>query len=214
MLWRNAAAVCLIAAMLVSVDTARAEPPGGIYRYEIRHPVYGRIGTYTNVIERSGPGVEVTTRIGVAVRFLFVVVYRLEAVRRERWRDGRLTAYESLTDDNGRKTRITGHAEGERFIIETPSGRIVAPGGVFPTNPWSVRITEAPATIAAETGVLRYATATGGDVEGISLGGRERKARRYRITGDMEHEIWFDEDDIPVKFTYGTDNGTIVFSLL
>ncbi|MEE8559428.1 MAG: DUF6134 family protein [Alphaproteobacteria bacterium] len=194
-------------------SAARANVPYGTYKYVINHPLYGDIGTFTNTISRDGGEVVVDTRLRVAVRLLFIVVYRLEADRREVWRDGRLAAYDSLTNDNGTDVRVAGRAEGEKFIIEGPQGRIEAPAGVHPSNPWSIGITRAGAVMAAETGRLPRVTVTGGEARTVKVGGREVKARRFRVTGDMELEIWFDRNDVAVRFAYASGGDRLVFTL-
>ena len=207
-------AFAALAAMTLAVGgEARANVPYGTYKYAINHPIHGDIGTFTNTIRREGDDVVVDARLRVAVRFLFIVVYRLEADRREVWRGGRLAAYHSVTNDNGADVKVKGRAEGDRFIIEGSKGRIEAPAGVHPTNPWSIGITRAPAVMAAETGTLPRVTATGGEERTVKLDGREVKARRFKITGDMELELWYDRNDVAVKFTYASGGDTIVFTL-
>lgn len=67
--------------------------------YTIKHPVYGEIGTYSNLIEPAADGgLTVTSRLDVTVTIIGITAHREHSLRHERWQDGRLVAFSSTTE--------------------------------------------------------------------------------------------------------------------
>src|SRR5690606_13076348 len=109
--------------------------PAGTYEYEVRHESLGKIGTYVNEISHEDGGIVVETEVDISAKILFVRVAREKAERRQFWKDGRLVSYKSVTRSGSKEAVTRGRAEGDRFILEGPRGRIEAPAGLFPINP-------------------------------------------------------------------------------
>lgn len=199
----------LLLLLLSGAPASAVAPPPGTYTYRIDHPDYGRIGTYSNRITREGDLTTVETQVRIAIKLAFVTVYRLEADRRETWRDGRLVAYSGVMEKNGKTTRIEGRAEGERFVIDGPKGRIVGPAGVWPANPWSPAIIDAEAIMATATGRLYEPRIRNDGEDSIEVDGRRLPARHYAIVTREPHEIWFDSAGRLLRFTT-VENGDVV----
>ncbi len=41
-----------------------------------------------------------------------------------------------------------------------------------------------------------------------------RTVRHFRVRGDMEQDIWYDDNDVPVKFIYSMGEDRVTFTLL
>ncbi len=207
-------ATVLIVAMALGLSGARAGAPSGTYEYAVHHPSYGDIGTFTNIVTHKGADeVVVDTKVRIAVKILFIVAHREVADRKEVWRNGRLMAYDSLTTKNGTAVAVKGRANGASFIIDGAEGRIEAPAAVHPSNPWSIAITEKKLLLATASGKLLKVEATAGDEESIGTGAKQVKARRFKVSGDMELDLWYDAKGVIVKFTYIDDGEPVEFTL-
>ncbi len=206
-------ALIVLAAVAFAIAPARAEAPPGTYQYAVHHPTYGDIGTFTNTVRHKGDEVIVNTRVRIAVTILFIVVHREEADRREVWRNGQLVSYDSLTKKNGKRLAVKGRASGSKFIIEGLDGRIEAPAAVHPSNPWSITITEKTLLLATASGKLLKGKVTPAGEETIELPDRKVKARRFKVTGDLDLDLWYDENDVVVRFTYADDGENVIFTL-
>src|SRR6266567_5593475 len=126
----------LLSPMLVqSVPALSASPERLVYR--VQHSRYGNIGTYSNAIEKSGSATTVTTEAHILVSILGVVLYRQDIARQERWSADRLVSFHGVTTVNGKSIELTGSADGDRFVMMSPNGPIVAPASVRIANPWS-----------------------------------------------------------------------------
>ena len=53
-----------------------------VYTYAVRHPLYGKIGTFTDTIDRNPETMRIDGRLRIAVKFLGIVVYRQESTSR------------------------------------------------------------------------------------------------------------------------------------
>src|SRR5207249_3228327 len=128
--------VSLLGAMLMqSTPALSASPERMVYR--VQHSRYGNIGTYSNAVEKTGNVTTVTTEAHIAVSILGVVLYRQDIARQERWNADRLVSFHGVTTVNGRSYELSGSAEGDRFVLMSPEGPIVAPATVRIANPWS-----------------------------------------------------------------------------
>ncbi len=206
-------AAAVLLALLPLAATGAPMPPAGEYTYRIHHPEYGEIGTYTNRITQNGDTVNVDTTVRIAVKLAFVTVYRLEADRSEQWRDGRLVAFSSVTEKNGKISRVAGRAEGDRFVIEGPRGRTAAPAGVWPDNPWSPAIAQADAIMGTVSGKLYEPRITNSRQETVPVQGQPIPTQHYEIVTGEPNDLWYDASGRLVKFTTVEDGDVITLTL-
>jgi hypothetical protein len=216
--WITARVVLIVMAgwiaMPATVGTgAWGDVPAKVYTYRVIHPVYGDIGTYTNIIEDRGSEISVRNRFRVAVKVLFAVAYEQKGDNKELWRDGRIVSFEGNMQKNGKKSIVSGYAEGDKFIIDAARGRTVAPGNVYPNNPWSPKILGARVLMGTGSGKLYNVKSSEGDERVININGERLKTRYFKVDGDARYELWFDESGVPVKFTDIGDDATITYRL-
>jgi len=196
-----------------AVAAGPAAVGGEIYQYRVEHPLYGEIGTYTNIIDRTSDGAVVETKLHVAVKVLGITVYTEDAERTEQWQHGRLVSFRGVTDVNGEKLKVSGTAEGGKFLVFTAAGTVEAPASVRPTNPWSAKLLGEGALMSTRTGEVHPAYVSGVVNEAVSLNGAVKKLTRYEIDSDDREFVWFDEAGVPVAFRTETQGASIDFVL-
>ena len=99
------------------------------------------------------------------------------------------------------------------IVVDGLFGHATAPASVYPGNPWSIGILGAHVIMGPETGRLYHVTFSGGDEETITVDGKTVRTRHYVTSGDRQANIWYDENDIPVKFSI-VDEGNLVICTL
>jgi hypothetical protein len=207
----------ILAAALSLALTAGAghamEAPAGTFVYTIHHQDRGDIGTLTIVSTRQGDERVYDQTLRIAVKVLFVTAYHQESERKEVWRGARLIAYDASTDDDGKKSKIAGRAEGDSFVIDGPAGHIVAPGTVYPSNPFDPGIVKATLLMDTSSGKLLHVTVTPGAEETVTAAGGTVAARRYAVTGDLQRDLWFDTTGRLLQFAFKNDGALITFTL-
>jgi hypothetical protein len=181
--------------------------------YDVKHSVFGDIGTYTNVIETDGAETTVKTVAKFEVTALGVSMHTENAERTERWKGDRLVYFHGVTKKNGDTIEINGEANGDKFVIESPSGTITAPATVHPANPWSLKSLESTTMMRVDTGRVEDVKIDRGNETTISVAGNKVKVREYEISGSTHYKIWIDKQDIPVKFIVDDDSGEVTFTL-
>lgn len=202
---------CAVLGAALAAGPARAARE--VYAYRVIHPSYGEIGTYTNIVDRSGDDTDVRTELKVAVRKIGIVVYRQEARRAEHWRNDRLVSFEGVTITNGNTLEVHGEARAGGFAITTSSGTVMAPGNVHPSNPWSAMVLHTDYMMSTKTGRLVHVRVSGGEERAVALAGSTRRLHQYEIVGDKHQFVWLDERGTPVAFRTEEDGALVDFVL-
>jgi type II secretory pathway pseudopilin PulG len=209
-----AAAAMGCAVMPATIGGVHGDVPEKVYTYTVSHPTHGDIGTYRNSILDDGSQISVRNKIRIQVKVLLVVAHQEATDSHEVWRDGLLVSFSGATEENGKKTVITGEAEGAKFHVETPAGPKEAPASVYPNNPWSKAILKASVLLGTKSGNLYRVHVGAGQPREIKLGDKTVQTQYFRVEGDAKYELWFDNRGIPVKFTEIGENGVITFTLV
>ncbi|HTY67598.1 MAG TPA: DUF6134 family protein [Alphaproteobacteria bacterium] len=185
---------------LAAVAPARADDVTPlVLEYQIRHPLYGDIGTYINTIVKSGDTTEVLTSVRVKVKAFGAVLYREVSDRTEHWRNGRLIGFESATEKDGKSYDVSGKADGDSFAITGPAGTFIAPADVQPPNPWSASCLNSSAMLSSMSGRIFSAKVIDQGPEMLSVGGQSFRTQKYEIDTDRPHTVWFNEAGIPLQ---------------
>jgi Family of unknown function (DUF6134) len=185
-----------------------------IYEYRVVHPVYGDIGTYTNIVQKAGDTTEVESKLDVEVKILGVVMYSEAAERSEHWQNGRLLSFHGVTDMNDRKLEVKGEARGNSFVITSPTGTVVAPANVHPSNPSPANLLNTDTMMSSKTGELFKVRVIGGAVERAMTDGHFGQIRRYEIDSDIRQYVWLDDQGVPVAFRTEDDDTFVDFLLI
>lgn len=194
----------LSCAAVVTPAPGRAEPL--VFEYQIEHPTYGDIGTFTNTIVKNGPTTEVQTSVKVAVKFLGATLYRETSDRTERWHGHRLMTFHGVTDKDGKIFEVSGQAQGDHFVVSGPAGTFIAPADVQPPNPWSAACLKADTMLSSMSGKVFRARVSDRGEELITVAGRQFQTHKYDVDTDRPHTIWFDDRGVPVQIE-STDHG-------
>jgi hypothetical protein len=213
MIKRLKSVLVAVAVLLPLAHPARpAEAPAGVYHYVVRHPTFGVIGSFTNAVTNRPGETRVSTELHIKVSAAIITLKSIEARREEVWRDGRLAAYRSVTDRDGRQIAVDGRADGDKFIVSGPRGTEEAPPDVYPSNPWSIAITRAHVFMAGESGRLYRTAFVEAPPQRITFGGRAVAARHFLAEAPTRPQLWYD-GDLLVQFSI-VENGTeILFTL-
>jgi hypothetical protein len=208
----TAVAAAVVGAALVLGHSAAAQPAEQL-RYKVTHSLYGDIGTYTNTVEKSGDVTTIKTSVHFKVTMLGVVLHREDAERVERWQGSRLVYFDGTTEKNGTATEVKGQAQGNAFVIQTPSGIVRAPPTIHPANPWSAVSLSTNTMMRVDSGKVEQVKVSGGEETDVKIDGVTIPARKYRIDGSTNYKVWIDSHDVPVKFTVDDSSGEVTFVL-
>ena len=216
---RFASALCGLAAFFL-VTGALEKPAAGYAAdggrqlvYDVKHSVFGDIGTYTNLIQTIGADMTVTTTAHFRVTALGVSMHSEDAERTEKWRGDRLVSFQGVTKKNGDTTEIKGTANGDNFVIKSPTGTVNAPATVHPANPTSLKSLQSTTMMRVDNGKVEQVKLTGGEDTTVTVNGAPVPAREYEISGSTHYKVWINKQDVPVMFVVDDDSGEVTFTL-
>jgi Family of unknown function (DUF6134) len=183
----------LTAALLLPGTAALACPdPPERAEYAIHHETYGEVGQHVITFSCDGNDLVVETRIEGEVKVLMVPLFTRDGTYREVWRGDRLIAFDSHIVDNGEVYEVRARANGDRTVINGRRGRIEAPPTIVSNHPWNHEVIERTLLFDTQRGRLQEVEVTPAGRETVTIAGRKVEAQKYRITGDLERELWYD----------------------
>jgi hypothetical protein len=181
------------ALVLVSSPALACPHPPERVEYLIHHEAYGDVGRHVITFSCQGDDLVVETEIAGEVRLLMVPLFKRDGTYREVWRDDRLIAFDSRIVDNGEVYEVSARANGVHTMIEGRRGRTLAPPTIVSNHPWNHEVVERTLLFDTQRGRLQRVRITPAGTEPITIAGREITARKYRVSGDLERELWYDE---------------------
>jgi hypothetical protein len=143
---------------------------------------------------RVGDDLRVTLRVEAAVKLGFITLFRYRHEAEEIWRDGRMAAVRSFTDDDGEERHVVGQAAAEGFVVDGPSGRVVAPADVLPSSYWHPDTVRQTTLLDVSKGRVRAIVVDRLADESLSVAGRAVLANRYAVNGDLKAGLWYGTD--------------------
>jgi hypothetical protein len=205
----------LLGPMLVESGPALSASPERMV-YRVQHSRYGNIGIYSNAVEKAGSVTTVTTEAHILVSILGVVLYRQDVARQERWNADRLVSFHGVTTVNGKSYELTGIADGDRFVLMSPDGPIVAPASVRIANPWSADVLRGDTLLTPDRGRIENVQVKTTEETSLAINGRTTRTKHYeinRLDGTKRYDVWLDDRGTPVQFTTNNPNGMVTFTL-
>jgi hypothetical protein len=184
-----------------------------VYNYTVHHPSFGNIGTYTDRIDRGSDGWQVVTTLHIAVRVLGIVMHREDAERTEVWSNDRLTRFDGVTTTNGSRVEVHGEAQADGFAVRSPSGDVVGPIDLVPSDPWQASRGGANGIVgvmlSTKSGRLERVRVAGGELAVLSVDGLDVPVRHFAFSTDKRQDVWLDARGVPIRFRT-MENGTAI----
>jgi hypothetical protein len=168
-----------------------------------------KIGTNTVDIERRGDTTEVKISTKVLVKIMFVEAYRYEHDATETWKAGQLAAFTSQTNDNGTPHKVTVTAGSTKLDILSDGKHSDAPLTLRPASLWDKSF-DAQAELFDPKDGKRLAVKTKDlGEEKLTVAGVAHDTHHYKISGDLDRDVWFDGDTLVRMKLVGSDHSTI-----
>lgn len=187
--------------------------PAALYGDEIRFRVL-RNGTpvgHHRVRFRSDDGTVIAeTEFDVRVKLVIFTAYRFEHVARDVWRNGCLVSLSARTNDNGTETSLEARLRGGNLAVRQAGDVRTIEAGIFPTTHWNVGVVQAERVLNTITGRVNEIEIVPLGREQIRAGGRTVTAQRYRYTGELRADVWYDTEGRWVKMRFSAQDGSII----
>ncbi len=182
--------------------------------YRVSHALAGDVGSYTCTVQPLGNGAsEVRSREVINAKMFGIPVYHMEAADTERWQGNRLVSFYGVTEKAGTRTEIRGEAQGDRFVITSPQGMIIAAANVHPAQPCASDFLGSTAILRPDTGGVEQVRLSGGAPASVIIAGAPIATRKYLLDGKTRYTVWLDSRNLPVRFAIDDNTGQAIFTL-
>lgn len=173
------------------------------------------IGRHIVTFELSGSQLRVTTSIDLAVKFLGFTAYSYVHRAREVWSDNALISVVSETDDNGMKYAIKAERrDNDLDVSRSPGQRQTLSAQLLPSSHWNFRQVGQSSLLNTQNGSEVRIRVVPIGREKVKTSSGSVEATRYRYSGDVVMDQWFDHRDRWVKLAFTASDGSMIEYLL
>eukprot|EP01012_Entosiphon_sulcatum_P017464 TRINITY_DN22238_c0_g1_i1.p2 TRINITY_DN22238_c0_g1~~TRINITY_DN22238_c0_g1_i1.p2 ORF type:complete len:211 (+),score=54.50 TRINITY_DN22238_c0_g1_i1:364-996(+) len=170
------------------------------------------IGTEEVKVEPQGDRTRVTVTASTRVKVLFIN-FRYDHQREEIWTGSTLDSVRAKTDDDGTPHTLEMSRKGQGYALTVDGKSSEVPGNALPLTLWTQEVLKRPLLLSVIDGA-RYNVATeAAGNESVEAGGRKQEAKRHRISGDVERELWYGADGTLLKTRFKRSGYDITYVL-
>jgi hypothetical protein len=204
-LWLLAAVI----ALLLPSGAVLAKHDGEFLFKVLRDGV--EIGYHKVTLAQSNGQLEVAVAAEIEVKLAFLTLYSFKHERREVWSNGRLLGFAAKTQDGGETFDINIEHNGEGYTRNVngrvdhleQDRRLLAY--------WDMSIVDHKAFVSAQDGTILDVAFEDGGTRKLDWKGRQVETAYYRMTGDIERELWYDPSGHVLKLRMLRDGSEIVY---
>ena len=168
------------------------------------------VGSHTVSFSRDEESLFVETKLDITIKFLMFTAYTLDYSSKATWSDGRLMFLEARTDVDGKVGLVSAQRSNGLIRITDPDGSKEVVSDIFPTNHWNVAVTQSAEVLNTITGQVNKVSMRNLGLETITAEGIKIKARRWAYTGDLQNEVWYDDEGRWVKMRFAGKDGSSI----
>lgn len=169
------------------------------------------IGSHVYTFDRQGRRTVVEIRTSIDFRLFSLPVYRFKHESREIWDGNQLVQLSSNTDDNGDPVTLDVRADGPILKIGGPDDVIEVDAKAVPASLWNRDVVRRERLLDTVNGAVMKTSATDLGDDTVTVGGKAVPARRFRLSGEYNRELWYDQrDGTLVRVLFEADDGSEV----
>lgn len=169
-----------------------------------------QVGRQTVDFSIDGDQLVVKTMSDIAVKLLFVTVYRFHYESESRWEAGQLQDLTADTSDDGKTSQTIVRRDANGAIIDGPAGRFEVPAPVFPGEHWDIDEVRQSALLNSITGRLDHVAVADAGPDEVETSAGPHKAERYVYSGDLRLTAWYDAAGRWVGLRFTAKDGSVI----
>ena len=211
MAWRNGWA--LVVALLVTIAASAVALAGDAGQFTFTVLKDGDpVGHHRFAFEREGDRIGIREATDIDVHFAMIPVYSFEHEGRQVWENDRVLRIDATTNNNGQELDITVRPDGRGGYVRTVNGRIDKfDGSKHVLAFWNKDIISHENFFSVvEDKILKVSFEFVGR-EKITVAGKQLEVDHYRMVGDEERDLWFDNAGRIAKVTFRRRGSEIAY---
>lgn len=166
------------------------------------------IGMHRVTFDRDGDRLMVDSRFQAEVKVLFFTAFEYVYESKSIWRDGCMVELKATTNDNGDRSRVTARLTDGRLVIDGPAGSTQGIAGLFPTDHWHSGVLGGGQVLNTITGRVASVTISDMGESRVRVNNGSIPARHYVYSGDLQTDVWYDENGRWVKMQFRAEDGS------
>jgi hypothetical protein len=194
---------------LAGAATVPAPTPAETLRFAIMRNGE-QIGTHAIEISRTGPETNVRITTDLSVKVLFITAYRLQHNATERWVNGQLVAFDSTTDNNGVRHKVSATRGTSGLEVQADGKTRRVDQNALPASLWNPELIRRKTAFDTQDGQVDPISVTDNGMEDLSFGAHVLKAHHYEVKGRYSHDIWYDERGRLVQVKLIGSDGSVI----
>jgi len=187
--------------------------PQNLYGDEVHFDVHRageKVGFHRARFRTEGPFLYVDTEFEIEIDFLIFTAYRFAYQSRSRWTDGTLSALEVEVDDDGTSFRLDAADDGNGFTVNSSNGSVKLETPLYPTNHWNAAVLDQKRVLNTLTGQINDVAITPVERVLVETERGEISATHYVYSGDLDTEVWYDDEGRWVKMRFKARDGSTI----
>ncbi|HLH12814.1 MAG TPA: DUF6134 family protein [Methylovirgula sp.] len=172
-----------------------------------------KIGTEVVEIDKNGDTTKIKFTTHISVVVMFIQAYHFDHSATETWSGGHFVSFKSSTDDNGTKHEVSAVAKKDAVDLVVDGKESEASADLVPASWWCTDFVTRTDVLNAETGQPASIKVTDLGEEPVVENGTTIQAHHYKVSGDINRDLWFDGDNLVRLKLLGSDHSTIVSDL-
>jgi hypothetical protein len=189
--------------------------PFALYGDEIYFDVYRKgtkVGFHRVRFDGTATDLTVSTEFKLQIDIFFITAFRYSYVSEEKWRNGRLEGLTADTDDDGTISAVNASWVDETLRIENRTSSVESSQPLFPTTHWNAGVVTQSQVLNTITGGIDDVQIEPTTTESVMTERGAVEAIRYTYSGDLQNEVWYDQQGRWVKMRFtGTDGSLIEY---
>ncbi len=187
-------AVLVTAIGLATPVLASSPPSKGALRFDVirKGKDIGEL-SYSFSGSAAKYSVQVVTDIAVKITLIRVNAYAFKQNSVETWANGKMTSIRSATDDDGDAHQIS-----EKGL------------GLLPAILWNDDILKRRQLLNTIDGTVMSVRVIDLGVQNVPTRSGQLRAHHYRISGDLERDVWYDQNGDLAHVSFKADDGSTV----
>lgn len=163
---------------------------------------------------RDGDQETIAIKTDVVVKVALIPVYRFEHTGNEVWRGGHLTALSSKTNDDGTTHTLDVKAAADHIDVTGDGAKSKVDSNIIPASLWNPSLVHQTVLLNTITGKAMTVSVTDVGVEPVKARGQTVPAHHYRVSGDLERDVWFDAADTLLQVGFKAEDKSNILYVL
>jgi hypothetical protein len=168
------------------------------------------IGEHVFRFSRRDGDFVVEVAIDIAVDLLGITLFRFTHRSEEVWHKGWLQSLISATDDDGTLWRLKSERRDGALRGTVNDVAFDVSGFLVPASLWHRDTTKSRALFDTIDGRVKVIDSEPLGEEAVSVAGAETAARHFRLTGQLQRDVWYGADCGIAKVTFAARDGSLI----